>query len=109
MRAGLEERLRAEIAAEFEAKAEADFDRMRRHLYEYLSKSARSEAEAALHKDRRELDGDRADLQAEEIHLEAWDATITARENTWTRQRNRAIALGTIPAVVLTATIQAVL
>ena len=48
MRAGLEERLRAEIAAEYEAKAEADYDHTRRHLYEYLSKTTRAEAEAAL-------------------------------------------------------------
>ena len=98
MRAGLEERLRAEIAAEFEARVEADFDHTRRHLYEYLSKSTRAEADAALTEQRREV-------QAEALQLEARDATISARENSWTRYRNRAVALGAILAVVLTTII----
>ena len=102
LRAGLEERLRQEIEAETAAKAEADFEHVREHLYAYLSKSARSEAEHALTEQRREV-------EAEALHLEARDATITARENTWTRHCNRAVALGAIPAVVLTTTIQAVL
>ena len=51
-------------------------------------------------KDRRELDRDRD-------HLEARDATITARENTWTRHRNQAVALGAFPAVVLTTIVHA--
>ena len=62
MRAGLEERLRAEIAAEYEAKTEADYETLRQHLYEYLGKATRAEAEAALDKDRQELARDREDL-----------------------------------------------
>ncbi len=86
-------------------QAEANFEHTREHLYAYLQKSTRAEAEAALHKDRREIDRDREDLQAEAIHLEARDATISARENTWTRHRNGAVALGAIPAVALTSII----
>ena len=77
---------------------EADFQHTREHLYAYLSKSARSEAEHALTEQCREV-------QAGALHLEARDATISARENTWTRHRNRAVALGAVPAVALTTII----
>ena len=102
LRASLEAQIREQVEAEATAKAEADFQHTREHLYAYLSKSARSEAEHALTEQRREV-------HAETLHLAARDATISARENSWTRHRNQAVALGAIPAAILTASIQAVL
>jgi hypothetical protein len=101
--------VRQETEAELGAQSDARFEHTREHLYAFLQKATRQEAEAALHKDRRELDRYREDLWDVATRLEARDAAISARENAWARQRNRAVALRAVPAVVLTATIQAVL
>ena len=90
LRASLEEQIREQVEAETAARAEADFQHTREHLYAYLSKSARTEAEHALTEQRREV-------QAEALHLAARDAAIRTRENSWTRHRNRGVALGAIP------------
>ena len=46
---------RQEIEAELGAQSDARFEHTREHLHAYLSKSARSEAEAALTEQRREV------------------------------------------------------
>ena len=101
--------MRQETEAELGAQSDARFEHTREHLYAFLQKATRQEAEAALHKDRRELDRYRGRPLGRSDALEARDAAISARENAWARQRNRAVALRAVPAVVLTATIQAVL
>ena len=62
MRAGLEERLRQRDRSGVRGASRGRLRDPRRHLYAYLGKATRAEAEAALDKDRQELARDREEL-----------------------------------------------